>query len=171
MSIGTKAVCHIALLVKDLAKAVKNWSMLLGIDDPKLWTYPEYDQVPSFTHGEPTDNTDTKFAVFQLDNIILELVQPGDNPKTPYREGMDRDGEGLEGISFVVKDRHAANQVLKEMGAPKPYHIGYFPDGTYAFVDTREQLGIEINIKTDDDNTKKIPELKADPTLHLKDFE
>jgi len=156
-------------MVKDVDQAASNWAALLGMEKPEPGYFPAADRVPNFTNGEPTDIGDVLAVVFDLPNVRIELVQPGSNPNA-FTAKMARDGEGLQHISFIVPDRHAANQALQELGAPQPYHIGYWPDGTYAFVDSTEQLGVEINIKTDDSNAEKIQEIKRNPALHRDDL-
>jgi hypothetical protein len=43
-------------------------------------------------------------------------------------------------------------QILAETGLGLPYHIGYFPQGSLCYVDSKEQLGVElsVNIASDD---------------------
>jgi catechol 2,3-dioxygenase-like lactoylglutathione lyase family enzyme len=169
MSIGTTKLCHIAILVKDLDKALKNWEQVLGIKPNKPFNLPPLSEMPSFTDGEPGDYSDCKLATFQLENCILEFVQPGDKPG-PWKDKLDRDGEGVQHISFIVPDRKKAQETLRSIGAPKSYHIGYWPTGTYAFTKSVPQLGVEINIKTDDDNRAKKDRLLSDPEFHKQDL-
>jgi catechol 2,3-dioxygenase-like lactoylglutathione lyase family enzyme len=169
MSIGTTKLCHIAILVKDLDKAIKNWEQVLGVKAGEPFYLPPSIEVPSFTNGDRGDYTDCRITTIQLDNCMLELVQPGSKP-SPWKEKLDRDGEGVQHISFVVPDRKQAQDALKAAGAMPPYHIGYWPGGTYSFTDTVPQLGVEINIKTDDDNTAKKAKLLSDPEFHKKDL-
>jgi catechol 2,3-dioxygenase-like lactoylglutathione lyase family enzyme len=169
MSIGTTKLCHVAILVKDIRKATDNWSKILGLPKPNIWTLPPFGEVPTFTDGKPGDYTDCQLAVFELENVKIELVQPGPN-SGPWKEKLDRDGEGLQHLSFIVPDRKKAQDTLKETGASAPYHIGYWPGGTYAFVDTAEQCGVEINIKTDVNNTEIIKKLQTNPDLHKADL-
>ncbi|MDR3337765.1 MAG: VOC family protein [Treponema sp.] len=169
MSIGTTKLCHVAILVKDIRKAADNWSKILGLPKPNIWTLPPPAEVPAFTDGKPGDYTDCQLAVFELENVKFELVQPGPH-SGPWKEKLDRDGEGLQHLSFIVPDRKKAQDTLKEIGAPAPYHIGYWPGGTYAFVDTAPQCGVEINIKTDVDNTEIIKKLQTNPDLHKADL-
>ncbi|MDR1420254.1 MAG: VOC family protein [Treponema sp.] len=169
MSIGTTKLCHVAILVKDLDKAIRNWEQVLGIKANKPFNLPPSSQMPSFTNGELGDYSDCKLATFQLENCILEFVQPGEKPG-PWKDKLDRDGEGLQHISFIVPDRKEAQGALQALGAPKPYHIGYWPDGTYSFTDSVPQLGIEVNIKTNDDNTSKKAKLLSDPNFHKQDL-
>ena len=169
MSIGTTKMCHVEIIVRDIEKAVKNWSEILGLPAPDIWNLPANTEVPVFTDGKYSDHSDTKLAVFELDNIKIELTEPGDTP-SPFKDWLDKHGEGVCHFSFIVPDRAQANEALRKIDAPECHHIGYWPGGTYAFYDTVDQLGLQINIKTDDDNTGRIPALIADPELYKKDL-
>ena len=169
MPIGTTKLCHIAILVKDLDNITKNWEQVLGVKAGEAFNLPPPSEVPAFTGGEAGDYSDCRIATLQLDNCMLEFVQPGSGP-SPWKEKLDRDGEGVQHISFVVPDRKKAQGELQAAGAPKPYHIGYWPGGTYSFTDSVPQLGVEINIKTEDDNAAKIARLLSDPDSHKEDL-
>jgi catechol 2,3-dioxygenase-like lactoylglutathione lyase family enzyme len=170
MSIGSKKMCQLAILVRDIERALDNWAKLLGMEKPSIWIFPKPDEVPAFTNGNIGDYSDCKLAIFELDNIRLELVEPGPH-SGPWKEKLERDGEGLQHLSFIVPDRKKFNEALKNIGAPVPYHIGYWPDVTYSFVNTIPQLGVELNIKTEDDNREKIKKLKENPELYEMDLE
>jgi catechol 2,3-dioxygenase-like lactoylglutathione lyase family enzyme len=169
MPIGTTKLCHIAILVKDIDKTLKNWEQVLGVKADKPHYLPPPTDVPTFADGKVVDVSDCLLATIQLDNCILEFVQPGKKPG-PYKDKLDRDGEGVQHISFVVPDRKKAQAALKAVGAPKAYHIGYYPGGTYAFTDSVAQLGVEVNIKTDDDNTSKKERFLSDIDFHKEDI-
>lgn len=169
MPIGTTKLCHIAILVKDMDKTLQNWEQLLGVKAGQSRYLPPPNEVPTFTDGELGDYSDCRLATIQLENCILEFVQPGDKPG-PWKDKLDRDGEGLQHISFIVPDRGKAQEALKAIGAPSAYHIGYYPGATYSFTDSVSQLGVEINIKTDDDNKAKKEQLLRDPEFHKKDL-
>jgi catechol 2,3-dioxygenase-like lactoylglutathione lyase family enzyme len=169
MAIGTKKLCHIAIFVKDIRKGVDNWAELLDMEKPKIWKLPPPDKVPSYTNGQGGDYSDCQLAVFELDNVRIELVEPGEH-SGPWKEMMDRNGEGLQHLSFIVPDRRKAHETLRKLGAPAPYHIGYWPDSSYSFTDSVKQLGVEINIKSNEDNREKIIELQSNPDLHKVDL-
>jgi catechol 2,3-dioxygenase-like lactoylglutathione lyase family enzyme len=169
MAIGTKRLCHIAVIVKDIEKAVENWAEVLGLPKAEIFCLPPKEEVPSFTGGELGDYSDVKLAVYELENCKIELAQPGSKP-SPWKDMLDRRGEGVQHLSFIVPDRKSAQDQLKAVGAGEPYHIGYWPGGTYSFTDTIKQLGVEINIKTNDDNTAKREKLLSDPDFHKKDL-
>lgn len=169
MSIGTRRICHVEIIVRDMEQAVENWSVILGLPKPDIWNLPPNTEIPVYTKGVYSSHSDTRLAVFELENTLIELVQPGDTP-SPFKEHLDKYGPGVMHLSFVVPDRKKANAALRRIGAPEAYHIGYWPQGTYAFYDTTHELGLEINIKTDEDNTEKIPLLLADPLLYKRDL-
>lgn len=159
MGLGTQEVCHISFVVKDIEKTVRNWSVLLGIDMPKIWNIPTPEEAPALTNGVLEDYSDCRISVIRMENITVEFVQPGQK-SSPWKTWMEEHGEGFQHISFVVEDRAAAKKLIQEeFGTPDWYHIGYYPGGTYAFYDTKEALGTEINIKSNDDNTAIIKEL------------
>jgi catechol 2,3-dioxygenase-like lactoylglutathione lyase family enzyme len=169
MSIGTTKLCHVAIIVKDIKKAVDNWSKVLGLPKAKIFNLPPSLEVPAFTGEALGDYSDVKLATYQLENCVIELAQPGGN-SSPWKNKFDKQGECVQHLSFIVPDRKKAQDELKALGAGTPYHIGYWPNGTYSFTDTVSQLGVEINIKTNDDNTVKKEELLRNPSSHKKDL-
>ena len=159
MGIGTKKVCHISFVVKDIDKAVKNWAAFLGIDMPRIWNIPKPEEAPALTDGKLEDYSDCRISVIEMDNLVLEFVQPGDRT-SPWKTWMEKNGEGFQHMAFVVEDREKAKQLIKEeFGVDDWYHIGYYPGGAYAFYDTKEALATEINIKDNQDNRTIIAEL------------
>ena len=55
-----------------------------------------------------------------------------------------------------MNDRDAALEVLATMGA-EVNHVGYYPTGSYTFMDSMEQLGVNLNIKHGgEDNSDKL---------------
>jgi len=169
MTLGSAAIHHIAILVKDLDKAMTKWEELLGLEKVMPCYLPLADQVPQYTNGEMGEYADCRMAVYDLANIRLELVEPGEKAG-PWRDYMEKHGEGCQHLSFVVPDRRAASEALRAIGVSPAYHIGYYPDSTYSFYDSTAQLGVEVNIKTNEDNTGKILELREDASLHQLDL-
>ena len=159
MGIGTKKVCHISFVVKDIDKTVKNWAAFLDIDMPRIWNIPKPEEAPALTDGKLEDYSDCKISVIEMDNLVLEFVQPGECT-SPWKTWMEKNGEGVQHMAFVVEDREKAKQLIKnEFGVDGWYHIGYYPGGAYAFYDTKEALATEINIKDNQDNRVIIAEL------------
>lgn len=165
MAIGSTLIKQICLAVWDLEKAEKSWTHILGIEPEKLKT-PLWKDVPSFTHGKPDSFIEQDFLVYHLDGgVVLEIFGPGNEGQgNPWREFLEKHGEGVCNIAFYVKDREEAYADIHKVCAAKgPYHEGFYPGGSYTFVDTFAELGVELNIKCDEDNTAKIAKYVADP--------
>lgn len=156
MSIGTKRVVHMSFVVKDIEKVMANWAVLLGIDKPRIWKIPGPDVAPVLTDGKPQLYENCYISVIELDNIVLEVCQPGDEP-SPWKTFLEKHGEGLMHIAFLSPDEKEAEDTIRQIGCSgTPYHIGYYPHQSYAFYDTYDALKTELNIKIDRDNSDTI---------------
>ena len=126
MGIGTKTVCHISFVVKDIDKTVENWAAFLGIDMPRIWNIPKPEEAPALTDGKLEDYSDCRISVIEMDNLVLEFVQPGERT-SPWKTWMEKNGEGFQHMAFVVEDREKAKQLIRnEFGVDGWYHIGYY---------------------------------------------
>lgn len=161
MAIGTNHVVHIAFVVRDIEKVVDNWSRLLGLTEkPRIWNIPGPDVAPTLTNGQIEIYKNCIISVITLDNLVLEIVQPGDEP-SPWKIFLEEHGEGFQHMSFLVPDEDAALSTLKEVcGVESHYHEGYYPGQVYRFYNTFDALKTELNIKVDGDYTDKIKELQ-----------
>ncbi len=56
------------------------------------------------------------------------------------------------------------------MGVQLPYHIGYFPGGSYSYVDSKEQLGIELSVNHQADYRELFQELLKGLALPLNEL-
>jgi methylmalonyl-CoA/ethylmalonyl-CoA epimerase len=144
-----KLITQVCIVVHDVSQANANWARILGVPEEKIETiFP--DGIFHYTHGEATEYKDCQVAKYQLDNFILELIQPGQAP-SPWRTFLDKNGQGVFHFCVLVDDRKGFQQILSDMGVGMPYHVGYFPSGSYSYVDTKEQLGLELSVNTQAD--------------------
>ncbi len=160
MSLGTKRAVHISFVVRDIEKVMTAWGKLLGLNEcPRIWNIPGPDTAPTFTDGKLELYKDCRISVIELDNLVLEVVQPGQEP-SPWKTFIEKHGEGFMHIAFLVPDEEEAVRTIAEAtGTEDLYHIGYYPGQSYAFYDTYETLKSELNIKVDRDNTALIREV------------
>lgn len=164
MSIGTKKLVHIAFVVRDLDKVVDAWTKILGIERPRIWNIPGPDVAPVLTNGHPEIYTNCRISVIQLENVTLELTQPGDEP-SPWKTFLEKHGEGMMHMAFLTPDEEEAFRTIKEAcGTDGYYHIGYYPDQSYSFVDTFDSLKTELSIKVDRDNSEVMNKIRAQIT-------
>lgn len=160
MSIGTKRAVHISFVVRDIEKITAGWAELLGIEKPAIWKIPGPEVAPVLTDGEPEQYENCLISVIQLDNLVLELCQPDDGP-SPWRTFLEKHGEGFCHIAFLTPDEAEAEKTIQKLtGSGTPYHIGFYPEQSYAFYDTWEALRSEINLKVDRDNSARIAEIR-----------
>ena len=166
MGIGSKHISAICIVVWDIDKAERHWNRVLGFQAERLKT-PVFEQVPSFTDGKADSfNDEIEFLVYRLENdSLIEIFPPGPGD-TPWRRFLDKYGEGVMSFGIYVPDRQEAYREIKAAcGTDKPYHIGYYPDSTYSFVDTMDALGVQLNIKKNENNTERIHQLTKNPEL------
>lgn len=160
MSIGTTGVKQICIVVKDAEESKKRWSAILGLQPTIDVEMPAYEDVPTITNNKPDHFGSNKLVVFKLkEGPVIELIQP-DEGDSPWRRYLDKHGESVMNIAFYVSDRQKAYKVIEHAcGTGQPYHEGFYPESTYSFVDTQQALGLELNIKCDEDNKEYITRL------------
>ena len=144
-----KMITQVCIVVSDIKKVNANWAKVLGMPEEKIETiFP--DGILHYTNGRAAEYKDCQVAKYQLDNFVLELLQPGETP-SPWKAFLDRNGQGVFHFCIFVNERKIFQQTLSEIGVGLPYHIGYFPGGSYSYVDAKEQLGLELSVNNQAD--------------------
>lgn len=139
-----KIITQICVVVDDLKQANASWAKVLGRPEETIETiFP--DGILHFAHTEPVEYKGIQVAKYELGNFVLELLQPGPTP-SPWRTFLEKNGPGVFHFCVLVGDRKIFQQTLTEIGVDLPYHIGYFPQGSYSYVDTKVQLGLELSV-------------------------
>ena len=160
----TVRVTQINFVVRDLEKVKASWGNLLG--EPLLeYNLQGYDEVPTKMNGENVDCSDVvglKYVLghFNWDDMMAAKPQaddvfffafwkPGTND-TAWKRFLDENGEGIMDIEMRVDDREKAYEAIGK----RPYHIGYFPNLTYSFVDCKDTFYTNLNINCREDNAE-----------------
>ena len=142
----TNVITQVCVVVHDVHQANANWSKVLRVPEEKVETiFP--DGILHYTNGAPTEYRDCQVAKYQLGNFVLELIQPGESP-SPWRTFLEKNGQGVFHFCILVEDRKGFQQVLSNIGVGMPYHVGYFPGGSYSYVNAKDQLGLELSVNT-----------------------
>ena len=167
-----KMITQICIVVDDVREANSNWAKILGVPEEKIETiFP--DGILHYTHGKAAEYKDLQVAKYQLEHLVLELMQPGPTP-SPWRAFLDKNGPGVFHFCVLVNDRKVFQKTLAEIGVGLPYHIGYYPNGSYSYVDSKDQLGLELSVNNQADYTGLMKELlngTALPLDEMKDWE
>jgi len=139
-------ITQICVVVHDVRQASASWAKVLGMPEANIEAiFPTGASLLHYTHGQPAEFHDLQVAKYQLEHLVLELMQPGPTP-SPWRDFLDRNGPGVFHFCMLVDDRKEFQQTLSAIGVGLPYHIGYFPGGSYSYVDSKEQLGLELSV-------------------------
>ncbi len=89
--------------------------------------------------------TRAKLAVFELGHIILDLIQPDDEPSS-WKEFLETHGEGVHHIAFSTMDRENVVGYFEKNEMPVR-HYGEYTGGNYTVFDSAEHLGVLIQAK------------------------
>lgn len=137
-------VFQLCIVVHDVRQANAHWAKVLDRPEADIQTiFPS--GILHYTHGQATEYTDCQVAKYALDAFVLELIQPG-SAASPWRDFLDRHGQGVFHVCVGVEDRKAFQQTLSGIGVGQPYHVGYYADGSYSYVDSLAQLGLELSV-------------------------
>ncbi len=161
-------ITQLCIVVRDVRQANANWARILGVPEATIVTiFP--DGILHYTQGKAADYKDCQVALYRLDHIVLELIQPGTTP-SPWKSFLERNGQGVFHFCTLVNNRNDFQQRLTAIGVDLPYHIGYHPGGSYSYVDSREQLGVELSVNHQADNTDVIQKLLNGMSLPLDEL-
>ena len=97
--LGFNEVSQIGIVVRDMDKALKNYSEIFGIEFPKVFI-PEY--FNRTYKGKPADFK-YKVALGMMGDLQVELIEPMQG-ETAYREFLEKWGEGIHHLGFDVKN-------------------------------------------------------------------
>ncbi|EIV94288.1 VOC family protein [Frankia sp. QA3] len=103
---------HFGIVVTDLDLARELYTVSLGIDSWRTLAL----SGPAVRRGRPVALDGTRVAIGRLGTSLVELVEPGCQPGTA-REILDRRGEGLFAIGYVVDDVAAQLRASVAAGA------------------------------------------------------
>lgn len=132
---------QICLVVRDIDRAMAQWNRL-GIGP---WELHEFgpNMVQGMTYRGTPQTEGVKLALAQSGPIQFELIETGSEPNV-YSEHLERHGEGLHHIGYVVDDMDAAIAEMAALGYPviqSGHSMGADDDGSYAYFDTEADLG------------------------------
>ncbi|MCS7111526.1 MAG: VOC family protein [Ignisphaera sp.] len=138
-----KSVAQIAIVVKDLNKAIDSWSRILGVKPSRVTETDRWEETKMQFMGSPSRGR-ARLAFFNLNNIVIELIEPIDGPST-WREFLEKHGQGIHHIAFDVRERSEC--IDRFIGAGSYIQqTGMFRGGRYTYIDARETLGAIIEL-------------------------
>jgi methylmalonyl-CoA/ethylmalonyl-CoA epimerase len=138
------AIFQICVVVRDVHQANSNWAKILGLPEAEIQViFPG--GILHYTHDKPAEYTDCQVAKYHLGAFVLELIQPG-STSSPWKDFLDRRGQGVFHFCVQADDRKDFQQTLSTIGVGLPYHVGYHLNGSYSYVESSNQLGLELSV-------------------------
>jgi hypothetical protein len=146
--LGTHVVTQIAILVNDIVKTGQDYADFLGIDNPGYIVTAGLPDAQTVFRGSPSE-AKAKLAFFPVGgNLTIELIEPDSQPST-WREDLDKNGEGVHHIAFVVKGMKEVVMKLERNGMPL-IQKGEYTGGRYAYIDSKEPLKVLLELLEND---------------------
>lgn len=144
--LNPKAVCQVALVVKDIEKASEKYAQLFGVPKPNYIVTDELAKARTTYAGRPTI-AQAKLAFFDLGKIQLELIEPVGEPST-WLDVLQANGESFHHLAFMVENTQATVRAFAEQGV-EVVQQGYYEGGMYTYVDSRDQYGVLFELLQD----------------------
>jgi methylmalonyl-CoA/ethylmalonyl-CoA epimerase len=129
-------VNQIGIVVKDIEKAMSNYSDIFGIAFPRVVVPDFYNKT---YRGKPSDFR-MKLALGMMGQLQIELIQVLQG-KTIYEEFLERNGEGLHHFGFDVKNMDERIAGLQSLGIGV-LQSGETANAKFAYMDTESLVGV-----------------------------
>jgi methylmalonyl-CoA/ethylmalonyl-CoA epimerase len=134
---------HIAIIVKDINGAVECFSSL-GIGP--FQAYPPMRDYIKVNVPDKEAFYALTIKQTQIGPVALQLIQPGEG-KTIYKDFLEREGEGVFHLGFVVDDIDREETKLTAQGL-KVLSSGRRADGSgFTYFDTVDKAGVVLLIR------------------------
>ena len=134
---------HVTIVVRDVDRAVEFYESLgFGpfVDYPPLTDYVKLNvmDVAGFHN--------VRFRCAQVGPIQIQLCQPGEG-KSTYKDFLEKKGEGVFHLGFVVDDVDDAEAELKALGLGV-LSSGRRKDGSgFSYMDTAGEAGVVLLVR------------------------
>ncbi len=134
--LGLNEVNQIGIVVKDVERAIRNYSDIFGILFPTVVVREYFNMT---YRGKP-GNFRIKAALGMLGQLQIELIEVLEG-ETIYGEFLKEKGEGLHHLGFIVKNMEDRIRALESLG------IGILQSGErvgsrFAHMDTERIIGV-----------------------------
>lgn len=145
-SMEKEKIIQIGVRVRDLEATAEKWKAFLG-KEPYIGITEGYEVTGATYHGKPCRGM-VKQALFDLDNVQIELIAPWDDDLNAWSEGMDEVGEGLHHLAIKTNDIEGAVAEMEKQGFKVMQRGDWAGDspGTYVYMDARDDLKTIIEL-------------------------
>jgi methylmalonyl-CoA/ethylmalonyl-CoA epimerase len=146
---------HIAIVVKNMDKALKFYSKAFGI---KFEEVQQHDLPPDVIYkGKPSPYT-MKVTFGHMGPVRVEMVQVVQG-KCIYTDFLDKKGEGIHHLGFEVDDLEKEVANAKSQGLKMICHLKMVGIMAFAHFDPKETSGVAIELVQKDVRDKIMKKL------------
>ncbi len=146
--LGTHVVAQVGILVRDIEKSAQVYADFLGVEKPEIRLTDAIDRAQTKFKGKPS-TARAKLAFFKVGPTLdIELIEPDKEPST-WRNDLDRKGEGVHHLAFVVKDMRDKVVKLEREGMTL-LQTGEYTGGRYAYFDAERDLKVVVELLEND---------------------
>lgn len=134
---------HLSLVVRDIDATVR---FLESLGFGPFFEYPPMTEYTELNVPDPKGFLTTVIKCAQIGPVQLQVVQPGEG-RSIYKDFLEKNGEGVFHLGFVVPDIHAAESRVKDMGL-EVISSGRRANGSgFAYFETAEKCGITLLVR------------------------
>ncbi len=134
---------HLAIVVRDVARAVRHWSEIFGFGPAEIFDF----EAP-LTYLGKLRQFQARAALLKHEGFVLELAEPVSRPN-PLQSFLDSNGPGIHHVCLAVQDVAVAAAQAQRIGysvLASAYGFGPNRDGDSVYLDTESKLGIVIEL-------------------------
>ncbi|ANA81116.1 bleomycin resistance protein [Paenibacillus glucanolyticus] len=138
------------IVVHDIEAAARHYCELFGMEMPPI-SIPDPHAAPEPTEDSYTWQrgelrpTRTKMCVLKMGPMVLELLEPYDEP-SPWNEYKQSRGQGVHFVMFTVNGFNQHIDFLEGKGYPLN-HKGEYGAGRYGYFDSEDKLGVTLGLQ------------------------
>lgn len=150
--LGTNVITQVGVLVHDVEKTAKKYADFFGINEYETTVVDGYEISKAEFRNKKMDAAAKIIHLKITDQLEIELIEPDSNPST-WREELDKKGEGMHHIAFVVNHMAEKIKLMEEHNMPL-LQKGEYEGGRYVYFDALEELKLIIELlENDETNT------------------
>lgn len=145
---------QIAFVVKDLAAAERFFTEKMGV--PRFFRFNDVKVYEAFYRGGPGD-FHIHISLGYAGDSQIELIEHLSG-RSIYKEFLDKRGEGLHHLGFIVPDHEKVIADFTANGFPviQSGRIGNNPGVRFAYFDTEAAIGAIMESIVLDDDTRRL---------------
>lgn len=134
---------HLSLVVRDIDAAVR---FLESVGIGPFVDYPPMKEYTTLNVPDPEGFFDTVIKCATIGSVQLQVVMPGKG-RSIYKDFLEKKGEGIFHLGFVVDDIAASEAQVAAMGLDV-LSSGRRDNGSgFAYFDTAEKCGVTLLVR------------------------